>query len=156
VYSGVMGTSIYASVVVGAPVSSDELSTSITEVHYKCDSCERSHKAGLKFCGGCGHRLKEVTRTELRRHVLDLGYDDISDILVNVRAVSSSEDNKAAITAVVEELLEASAWYEKSETKSVTLEQITEAAEKVRATLRELGLNDDRPVQLYLKMYVSC
>lgn len=92
----------------------------------------------------------------MKPHILDLGYDDISDILTNVRTVSSSEDRQDAITAVTEELLSAEAWYEKSETKSVTLEQITEAAEKVRATLRELGLNDDRPVQLYLKMYVSC
>lgn len=149
-----MGLDVYAYVVVGALVSPDELSTSVTEVPYKCDSCERFHKAGLKYCGGCGYRLKAVTKTDLKQPILDLGYDDISDILTNVRALTGSEDNSPKITAVVEDLLEVSSNTRTAE-KAVSLDEITKAAKKVRATLRELGLSDDRPVQLYLKMYMS-
>lgn len=149
-----MGTTVYASLVVGALVDASELTEKTTSVNYKCDGCETSHKAKAKFCSECGTSLKQVTKTELKQSLLDQGWNSLSDILSNVRAISFSMDRDPAITAVVEELGQV-VEYQRQEVCEISTDEVFEATVKVRQTLTELGLNADRPVKLYLKLYYS-
>lgn len=161
-----MGLDVYGYLIVGVPVSENNLFVTEEKFVNKCGGCEADRTSGRRFCSNCGNEFKREmvsAPTEgLMKLVAEEGLEDFSpknvrdleDIVHNVNSHQTYEDDNSQLAVGVQIRSTGSNRNGGADPCSASWLRLEEAKAKAIRMASTLGL-DDPKVEIYLSIYYS-